>query len=131
MVHGPASFAGPGPDAQYHAHLANGEFRIQKCGACGHQQFFPRVLCTNCGSADLSFVFASGEGVVHSFTTIHDKPDRGGVRNFSIIELAEGPRMFSRVEGIDPEAVRIGMAVRARIVRDTEDEPAYVVFNPA
>ena len=37
--------------------------------------------------------------------------------------------MMSRVEGIAPEAVKIGMAVRARIV--TEDDQPLVVFEPA
>ena len=42
-----------------------------------------------------------------------------------MVDLAEGPRMMSRVEGLAPEAVAIGMAVRARIVN--EDGKAFVV----
>jgi hypothetical protein len=37
--------------------------------------------------------------------------------------------MMSRVEGIAPEAVRIGMAVKARIV--IQDDEPVVVFVPA
>jgi hypothetical protein len=37
--------------------------------------------------------------------------------------------MMSRVDGIAPEAVKIGMAVRARVI--TEDEHPLVVFEPA
>ncbi len=122
-------FMGPGPDAQCHAHLANGEFRIQQCRDCGAYQFFPRMLCKACGSPNLTFVKAEGTGTVYSFTTIRNKPEAGGPQNFSIIELTEGPRLFSRVEQIDPEAVHIGMAVRARIVAG-EDQP-FVVFDPA
>jgi uncharacterized protein len=37
--------------------------------------------------------------------------------------------MMSRVEGIAPEDVRIGMPVKAKIVH--ENEQALVVFEPA
>ena len=37
--------------------------------------------------------------------------------------------MMSRVEGLEPDAVMIGMAVRARIVE--QDGEPVVVFRPA
>jgi uncharacterized protein len=37
--------------------------------------------------------------------------------------------MMTRVEGVAPEQVKIGMAVKAKIVR--EDERALLVFEPA
>jgi hypothetical protein len=46
----------------------------------------------------------------------------------ALIDLAEGPRMMSRVEGIEPWEVTIGMAVQARIV--TQDGEPVVVFEP-
>lgn len=125
-------FSGLGPDARYHEYLKAGEFRIQCCPACGHYQFFPRVLCMNCGYGEPDLVPASGEATVYSFTTIRNKPEAGGPLNFSVIQLAEGPRMFSRVENIDPEAVRIGMAVKARIVPSAgEGQLPFIVFDPA
>ena len=124
-----AAFQGPGPDAHYHAYLAAGEFRVQRCAACGGYQFYPRVLCRSCGGADLTFEPVSGAGTVYSHTTVRAKPEQGGDYNISIIELAEGPRLFSRVEGVPAGAVAIGMPVRARIVPGG-DEP-FVVFDPA
>lgn len=124
-----AAFEGPGPDARYQTYLAAGEFRIQQCQDCGQHQFFPRVLCRACGSANLTFVPASGVAKVYSTTTIQAKPEAGGPYNLSVIELAEGPRLFSRVEGLAPQDVRIGMPVRARI--DTSGEMPFVVFDPA
>ena len=47
--------------------------------------------------------------------------------NVVLVDLDEGPRMMSRVEGIAPEAVRIGMRVRARVALQG-DEPV-VVFD--
>jgi uncharacterized OB-fold protein len=67
---------------------------------------------------------ASGRGTVYATTTVRE---RQGNYNISLIDLAEGPRMMSRVEGIAPEAVRIGMAVSARIA----DSPTRIVFEPS
>ncbi len=125
---GQPAFQGSGPDVLYHDYLAQGEFRIQRCDACGSHQFYPRMLCVACGSADWTFVPVSGKATVYSATTIQAKPEAGGPYNLSVIELAEGPRMFSRVEGIAPEAVTIGMAVRPRI--DTSAETPFIVFDP-
>ena len=49
--------------------------------------------------------------------------------NVALIDLAEGVRLMSRVEGVAPEDVRIGMPVQAKIVRD--NERPLLVFVPA
>ena len=74
------------------------------------------------------WVEACGRGTVYSTTVIRQKPPTPNY-NLALIDLAEGPRMMSRVEGIAPEAVKIGMAVRARVIREN-DQP-LVVFEPA
>lgn len=123
-------FEGPGPDAVYARHLAEGRFAIQRCDACGGHQFPPALLCQACGSPALVFTDASGAGEIYSTTTVRA---RDGARNVAIVELAEGPRMMSRVENVDPDAVKIGDRVRARIVAagDDKDTQPFVVFDPA
>ncbi|MFP4004847.1 MAG: Zn-ribbon domain-containing OB-fold protein, partial [Alphaproteobacteria bacterium] len=71
-------FQGKGPGARYAEFLARGEFRIQQCTACGHFQFFPRVICTACGAAEPEWVQASGRGTVYSRTLIAQRPEAGG-----------------------------------------------------
>lgn len=117
-------FDGPGPDAEFRAALATGRFLIQRCRACGAHRFPPGPVCLACGSAALESVPASGEGTVHSTTVVRRRPEHGGDHNVALIDLAEGPRLMSRVEGVAPDAVRIGMAVHARIA--TEVEPVLV-----
>jgi uncharacterized OB-fold protein len=90
--------------------------------------WFPRVAEPGTGSTDLEWVEASGKGVVYSTTVIRQKPPTPNY-NLALIDLAEGARMMSRVEGIAPEEVRIGMPVRAKIVR--EGERPLLVFEPA
>jgi uncharacterized OB-fold protein len=119
-----------GPDKIFQDALAKGEFTIQRCADCGTHVFYPRHLCTACGSARLEWRTASGKGTVYSTTIIRQRPEAGGNKNLCIVELAEGPRLMSRVEGMPAEGVKIGLAVTAAIA-GTGDEPRYLVFNPA
>jgi uncharacterized OB-fold protein len=104
--------------------LAEGRFLLQHCRKCGACRFPPALVCSTCGSAELEWKEASGRGVVYATTTVRE---REGSYNVSLVDLAEGARMMSRVEGIVPDAVQMGMSVLARIV--SEQEP-YVVFVP-
>lgn len=61
-------------------------------------------------------------GVVYSTTTVHR---RAGTHNVALVDLEDGSRMMSEVVGIEPDAVRIGMAVRAR------DDGGRIVFDVA
>ena len=105
----------PGPEKTYQDKLAQGSFEIQRCTACGKHVFYPRVLCPHCGADHLDWTAASGRGTVYSTTVVRRKPAEGGDYNVALVDLDEGPRMMSRVVSIAPEAVRIGMAVKARI----------------
>jgi uncharacterized protein len=116
------------PEKEYFAHLAEGRFMIQKSRSTGGHVFYPRVAEPGTGATDLEWVAASGHGTVYSTTVIRQKPPTPNY-NLALIDLAEGPRMMSRVEGIAPEDVRIGMPVKAKIVH--ENEQALVVFEPA
>lgn len=115
------------PDEQFAAFLAEGRFMIQRGLTTGTHVFYPRVVAPVTGE-DLEWVEASGRGTVYSTTVVRKRPPEPSL-NVALIDLAEGPRMMSRVEGIDAAAVRIGMAVEARIVEDA-DGP-LVVFVPA
>ena len=69
----------PRPDAvsaPYWEAAARGELLIQECKSCGHRQFYPRAVCTDCGG-DVDWLTCSGRGTVHTFTVIrqnHAKP---------------------------------------------------------
>jgi uncharacterized OB-fold protein len=122
-------FAGPGPDEVFQNHLREGRLMLQRCRRSGRFIFYPRVLEPGSGSADLEWVQASGDGIVHATTVVRQRPEKGGNYNVALIELAEGPRMMSRVVGLAPEEVRIGMAVKA-LIEEIDGTPA-VLFEPA
>ncbi|MEU6642607.1 OB-fold domain-containing protein [Saccharomonospora sp. NPDC046836] len=113
-----------GADHRYRAFLAEGEFRIPRCAECGRAHFYPRVVCPFCDSTSLEWVLASGLGHVYSTTVVRG---RSAAYNVALVDLEEGPRMMTRIDGLAPESVTIGMPVRARILAD--DEP-LIVFVP-
>ena len=116
-----------GPEATYQAFLREGRFMLQRCPETGAYVFYPRVLPPGRGDT-LEWVEASGRGTVYATTVTRRRPEQGGSYNVALIELAEGPRLLSRVVGLPPEEVRIGMGVRARI--DAIDGTPAVVFEP-
>jgi uncharacterized OB-fold protein len=121
-----------GPEHDYKQKLAQGHFEIQKCAACAKHVFYPRVVCPHCGADKLGWVVANGSGTVYSTTVVRRKPEAGGDYNVALVDLAEGPRMMSRVVGVEPTAVKIGMKVRARIARSekADGEAPIVEFTP-
>lgn len=116
------------PDAEYQKHLREGRFMIQRSPNSGKYFFYPRVAEPGTGDRDLEWVEVSGRGTVYSTTTARVKPPAPAY-NVALVELDEGPRLMSRVEGVAPEEVRIGMKVRSRIAVDGDLH--YVVFEPA
>ena len=116
------------PEQEYLKFLERGKFMLQRCRTSGAFVFYPRVAEPRTGSTDLEWVEASGNGTVYSTTVIRQKPPKIDY-NLALVDLAEGPRMMSRVQGMPPEEVKIGMVVRASIVR--EDDKPLVVFELA
>jgi uncharacterized OB-fold protein len=117
------------PEAEFTAHLAQGKFMVQRSRETGRCFFHPRIIEPGTGSSDLEWVEVSGEGTVYSTTAVSQKPPAQAF-NVALVDLAEGPRMMSRIEGIPAEKVTIGMKVRARIVH-VEGQQPFVVFDPA
>lgn len=115
-------------EAPYLGKLKTGQFEIQHCRACATHFYYPRVLCPSCGSSNVSWVKPSGKGVVYSTTTVRRKAEQGGDYNVSIIELDEGVRMMSRVEGVDLHQIHIGMKVAAQV--SVSADVGIVVWRP-
>jgi uncharacterized OB-fold protein len=115
------------PTATYFAHLAEGRFMIQRSASTGEWIFYPRMLAPKSGATDLEWVAPSGFGTVYSTTVNRKRPPEPSL-NLSIVELDEGPRLLTRVEGMAPEAVKIGLRVRAKVVDSPDGK--IVVFMP-
>ncbi len=117
-----------GPEAQYRAYLAEGRFRIQRSRSSGQHVFYPRVAAPVSGATDLEWVDASGFGTVYSITVNRSKE---GSYNIALVQLDEGPRLMSRIEGpgLIEGTAAIGTRVKARIA--SIGETLAVVFDVA
>ncbi len=116
------------PQKAYFAYLAEGRFMLQRSRASGKHFFYPRVAEPVTGDRDLEWVQASGRGTVYATTVVRTKPPQQPY-NVVLVDLDEGPRVMSRVEGLAPESVQIGMRVQARIGQ--QDEQAILLFDAA
>jgi uncharacterized protein len=117
-----------GPEQHWRSALAEGRFLLQKSRTTAQHFFPPRVMSGSTADNDLQWVEASGHGIVYSVTAISPKPPNEPYA-VVLVDLAEGPRLMSRVEGVAAADVFIGMAVKARISKNAEG--ALLLFDPA
>jgi uncharacterized OB-fold protein len=117
-----------GPEAYWRAALAEGRFLLQRAVSSGTVFFPPRLAEPGSGDTAVEWIEASGMGNVYSLTIISPKPPVQPY-NVALIDLDEGARLMSRVDGISPDALHIGQRVRAKIIE--EDGAPLLVFVPA
>lgn len=112
------------PAVTYRRHLENGNLGYQRCVDCSAVVFYPRVLCPACGSEALEWRESAGRGTVYATTAIYSR--NRDPRNVVLVDLDEGFRMMSRVEGVPAAEVEVGASVRFEVHRGEEDEPVAV-----
>lgn len=112
------------------------ELHLQKCNRCRNYQWYPRYLCSHCGSRNMEWKKVSGKGRVYSFTIIRQVVANSPAFQrdipfvVALIELNEGPRMYSNVIGCKPEDVRVGMNVEV-VFDDITNDISLPKFKPA
>ncbi|HEX5406713.1 MAG TPA: OB-fold domain-containing protein [Pseudonocardiaceae bacterium] len=127
----------PSPDAvPFWRAARRHELVLPNCLACAEPFFYPRTFCPRCGSRDLDWQPASGQGVLHAFC-IHFQTGIAADREHlpfvsAIVELAEGPRLMSYLVDVEPspDAIRCDMPVSVRFV-DLPDGQTLPVFEPS
>ena len=105
---------------------AEGRFLIGLCKDTGKHFFPPRGVSPFTLSPNVELAPASGQGVVYSYSVMRTKEPYVP----AMVELAEGPRVFTNIVDVAPEAVHIGMAVTL-IFRPSEGGPPTPMFRPA
>ncbi|HUY21431.1 MAG TPA: Zn-ribbon domain-containing OB-fold protein [Acidimicrobiales bacterium] len=126
----------PTPDADsapYWAAAHDGRLVVQRCERCGAHQLYARDRCLAC-RGPVAWVEASGRGTVYSFTVIrqnYSRPFRDWTPYVvALVDLEEGPRLMTNIVGCPPEAVSVGMAVRATF-EAVSDDAGIALFAPA
>jgi uncharacterized OB-fold protein len=91
---------------------------LQRCDECGRVRFPPMPACPWCGAPAARWITASGEGCVYSWVGVRRALTPGLEADVpytvATVELAEGARVFARLEG--PEPMSPGGAVTATFV---------------
>jgi uncharacterized protein len=92
-----------------------GRLSLQKCGRCSHIRYPISGICPRCLSADFEWTGVSGRGTVFSYVVFHQAYHAGFKQdvpyNVALVQLEEGPRMYSNIVGTPNDQVRIGDAV--------------------
>lgn len=120
-------------DAPFWDALRRHELVVQRCDDCGELRFAPSVRCRRCGSASATWVPMSGDATVYTYTIVHRAPTPAYQADapyaIAYVELAEGPRMPTRLVDVDTDAVAIGMPVEV-VFDDVDDDLTLYRFRP-
>lgn len=103
-----------------------GRLMIGLCRDTGRHFFPPRGVSPFTLSPHVELVAASGRATLYSYTVMRVAEPYIA----AMVELAEGPRVFTNLVDVAPEQVRIGMALRLMLI-PTEGGPPVPMFAPA
>jgi uncharacterized protein len=126
----------PSPDAtQFWESCARRELALPFCASCEDFFFYPRTVCPECGSRDISWRTVTGRGRLHTFCIQYQSalPGFANAVPFvtAIVELEEGPRMMTLLTEVepDPAAIRCGMPVEVAFA-ELDDRGVLPAFRP-
>lgn len=119
--------------AAYWAACRRHELLVQRCDVCAAHQFYPRLICTSCGSRSLQWVRASGRGTLKSFTIVRQAVSPAYAAEVpyvvALVTLDEGPTMMSRIVDCELERIRIGMPLEV-VFQDWPEGATLPMFRP-
>ncbi len=106
---------------------------IQECRDCNSKIFYPRKLCPECWSSNLSWSESSGKGKIFTFTItmtgVEKKFQEDLPYILALVDLKEGVRMMTNIVECNPEEVKIGMDVEV-VFEDITEEFALPKWRP-
>lgn len=118
--------------APYWEGARNGQLLIAKCGDCDAVHHYPRPFCPRCSGEAIRPVAASGTGTLYTYSTVYANDLAPFAERLpysvGIVELAEGPRLMTLIEGTPAAELYVGMPVQAafRPVDETDSHSAYL-----
>lgn len=124
-----------GLTGEFWAAAKQGKLVLQCCSHCKALQSYPKPWCSECGSEDLTWREVSGKGTVYSYTIPRQVVDNSPAFEekmpfvVAIVQLEEGPRIYSNIIGLPPEKVKIGMELEV-VFEDASPDIALPKFQP-
>jgi uncharacterized protein len=115
--------------------LREHKVKIQYSPSADRYIFYPRILAPGTLADDLEWREVSGAGTLYTFT-VADRPTAppwaDALPQFlAIVELDEGPRLSTELVDADPDALRVGMRVKAVFNDYPEQDITLLRFAPA
>jgi uncharacterized OB-fold protein len=104
---------------------------IQRCRACNALRHPPRPMCPKCNALEWDTVEATGRGELYAFVLPQHPPFPFMEYPYvvALVALDEGVRLVSNLCGVEPDDVRVGMAVEVFYV-DFDDGLVLHQFRP-
>jgi uncharacterized OB-fold protein len=103
----------------------DGVLKLQKCSACGHVRYPINRYCPRCLSDEFEWAAMSGRGTVFSYIVFHQAYGAGFKAdipyNVALVQLEEGPRLFSNIVGVPNDQVKIGDEVQVTFDAVTDE----------
>ncbi|WP_141576945.1 Zn-ribbon domain-containing OB-fold protein [Actinomadura sp. WMMA1423] len=99
---------------------------VQRCEACDRWFAPDASSCPGCGEENLAWAEASGAATLVTWTIL---PKEQPVF-LALVELAEGPWLHTRLDGVTRADLREGLPLRAVFEHPDEGE-SFVLFRPA
>ena len=126
----------PGPETRrYWDGCKNHELWLPCCRACQSFYWYPRDFCPTCFAWDIEWRQASGRGKIYTFAIQHRAWHPAWADEVpyvtALVELEEGPRLFTNIVGIDPDPkiLRCDMPVEV-VFDDVSEEISLPKFRP-
>ena len=104
---------------------ATGRLVVRHCAACDRWFAPDASACPGCGEDELGWAEASGHATLVTWTIVH-RPEEAFL---ALVELAEGPWLYARLDGVSRADLREGLPLRAAFGHPDEGE-SYVLFRP-
>jgi len=118
--------------APYWAGAAQQELLVPWC-ASGHHFWIPRSFCPDHPDAEVTAARVSGQGVIYSFTVIHNGEAQfasSAPYVLAYVELDEGPRVMTNIVDCEERELRIGLPVVV-VFHGGDGSRAIPRFRPA
>lgn len=92
-----------------------GKLSMQECNSCGHVRFPISHVCPRCLSYEHRWRALSGKGEIYAYVVYHQLYNQAFKvdvpYNVAMIQLEEGPRMYSNIVGVPNDLPKVGDAV--------------------
>lgn len=126
--------------ASFYKFLGEKQLMASRCTKCQTLYLPPHPICTKCYGSEMEWVELRGNGKLAAFTAIAVGPsytlEEGYSRNnpyvVGVVELEEGPKISSRIKGLDarkPESIKVGTPLSIDFQEQEEGKNCYLAFK--